>query len=63
MNDLYDPLPGSMNKPTCKTSPTTHKETPPNGDELDIVGFSARSKCPKVPLPTIDISSTIKNYK
>ena len=39
----------------CKKNPTTNKETPPDGEELFMI--NARSKCPKVSLSIIDISS------
>ena len=69
LNDLYNPLLGFMNTPfwltggSYKKSPTTNKETPPNGEEFCMIAFNARSKCPKVSLPIIDISSIIKTFK
>ena len=68
INDLYDPLLGFMNTPfwltggSCKKS-TTNKETPQNGDEFCMIPFNARSKCPKVSLTIIDISSIIKTFR
>ena len=46
-----------------KKFPTTNKETPPNGDELCMIAFNTRSKCPKVSFPIIDIPSIIKTFK
>ena len=31
-----------------KKSPTTNKETPPNGNEFCMIAFNPRSKCPEV---------------
>ena len=32
---------------TCKKSPTTNKETPPNGDEFCMIAFNVRSNVQK----------------
>ena len=47
----------------CKKSPTTNKETPPNGDEFYLIAFNSRFKCLKVSFSIIDISSIIKTFK
>ena len=51
-----------LTEESCKKS-TANKETPPNGEEFYMTAFNARSKCPKLSLPIIDISSSIKTFK
>ena len=68
LNDLrwslgFTNIPFWLTGHSCKKSPTSNKETPPNVDKFCIIAFNATSKCLKVSLPIIHISSIIKTFK